>query len=300
MKALSRRSSTNLYSRGHGVFGCLGQGDDLQDSATFLPVALPSETPRIIRVSAGWGHSAAITHDARLLVFGRPYDFSNLLQINRLNSISPQLGRFVGRFTNFFGSDESKATKNAGVFTTPTLFDIDNVESVVCTAGLTATLSLDGRVHCFGLNRWGQCGHTTNDKMGAMHIYTPQRINIHDRVRSIDAGLQHCVVALHTGQVMSWGKGNRGQLGDGNNETSSVPVKVKLPSPAATVSAGFNHSAALTEDGQVFVWGKGMSSTPKEGQRASAAGLMQVYLDQAVPRPLSLPGGRRAVEMCSR
>ena len=287
------------------MFGSLGQGDALQDSATFLQVALPSDVRGIVRVSAGWGHSAAITDDARLLVFGRPYDFSNLLQINRLTSISPQLGRFVGRFTNFFGVDDSRdsrGTEVAGVFTTPTLYDIDDVSAVVCTAGLTATLSLEGVVHCFGLNRWGQCGHSTNNKVGAMHVYSPQRVLIPagERVRSLDAGLQHCLVALHTGQVLAWGKGNRGQLGDGNIDTSGVPVKVKLPAAAVAVSAGFNHSAALTDDGRVFVWGKGMSSTPKEGQRTSAAGLMQVYLDQPTPRLLSLPGGRRAAEICSR
>ena len=36
-------------------------------------------------------------------MMGRPYDFSNLMQINRLRVISPGLGRFVGRFTSWFG-----------------------------------------------------------------------------------------------------------------------------------------------------------------------------------------------------
>ena len=312
------RAASNLFSKGCGVFGSLGQGDSLQDVDHLAAVALPEGTSRVLRVSAGWGHSAAITGDGRLLVFGRPYDFSNILQINRMHSFSPDLGRFVGRFTNNFawfggGGDSTKQqqqqqpqagnSKESGIFTVPTYFNLDAVDTVSCSAGLTVALTLDGRVFCFGLNRWGQCGIP-----GLQHVYEPRLVNLPERIAMVDAGLQHCLAVGHSGKVYAWGKGTRGQLGDGENDTSTTPVVVKGAAghvSAVAVSAGFNHSAALTADGLVYVWGKGMSLTPaavsaKTGGGASS-GRPQVYEDQPKPRvlpPLG-PNALRVKEICS-
>ncbi len=122
---------TALYAKGSGAFGALGLGDSLQDTQDFQRVTLelpygtsdgssteilesgresayePTPAPRVTQVACGWGHSAAVTSDGYLHIFGRPYDFSNILQINRIRAISPGLGRFVGRFTNWFGSSDS-------------------------------------------------------------------------------------------------------------------------------------------------------------------------------------------------
>ncbi len=124
-----------LYTKGAGVFGALGHGDSLQDIASFKKVAVNAaainidqsitdenslsdpntKSLRFKQISCGWGHTAVVSTDGRLFLCGRPYDFSNLMQLNRLRSISPSLGRFVGRFTSWFGSPES----DAGLYPTP-------------------------------------------------------------------------------------------------------------------------------------------------------------------------------------
>jgi hypothetical protein len=143
---------------------------------------------------------------------------------------------------------------------------------------------------------------------------------------------------LQRRQLFAWGKGNRGQLGDGQADTSARPVPVPLPrlpvalsrSDAAlsssgsssgssngspphhsggkktkkgalafplAVCAGFAHSAAICAQGFLYVWGKAMSD-----QRLPASALSIIedrFEDQLTPRRIELPGGRKAVEVCS-
>ena len=87
-----------------------------------------------------------------------------------------------------------------------------------------------------------------------------------DLPSNTDAGFQHCIALSSKEDVFTWGKGKRGQLGDGKAaEFSFSPVKVRLPKGVVVkqVSAGFNHCAVLSRAGDVFIWGKHMSLTPK-------------------------------------
>lgn len=310
-----------IYTKGCGVFGALGHGDSLLDAKYFKKVPLPPTVTGVKSVSAGWGHSAAITTDNRLLVFGRPYDFSNLMQINKLKSVNQNLGRFVGRFTNWFGDSSS----DEGLYTMPLLIPgMDNIKKVSCSAGLTVALTHAGELYSFGLNRWGQCGVNQKEVDGGtnaqgIHVFDPIRVELPAPVREVDTGLQHCVALLENGEVWVWGKGNRGQLGNGDVESSNTPTRVRLLKDsvdkkrneeykAVQVSAGFNHTVVLTEDGKVLIWGKGMStelkadtgkhrgSDSKKERQARIRGGQQkvaVYEDQLVPRVVSLPDEAR-------
>jgi cell division protein FtsA len=86
------------------------------------------------------------------------------------------------------------------------------------------------------------------------------------KFKQIDAGFQHCIALSADGDVFTWGKGNRGQLGDGAGETSVYPVSIALDNfftnkarkqaiqeqtytKGVAVSAGFSHTAVLGSDG---------------------------------------------------
>lgn len=310
------RYSSILLSKGVGAFGCLGQGngpDALNDSNDFKPVeftpSLLSDSEYVIQTSAGWGHSLAVTNHGSLYVFGRPYDFSNILQINRIRTLSHGIARLVSKHSNWFGIKHNNNNetisndieKDGGIYTSPMKVDVNNehVLEAKASAGLSVLRTKSGSIYCFGLNRWGQCG-TENKNNG--HIYKPTKIVVpkQPKFMAFDVGLQHSLAVTENGDIYAWGKGNRGQLGNGDGDTSAKPVLVKLKAPKGTnfksfetvnVSTGFNHSVALTKDGQVFIWGKGMSDVLKTNTK--------FYEDQITPRLLTFPIGIKAIEVCS-
>jgi len=114
-------------------------------------------------------------------------------------------------------------------------------------------------------------------------------------VVAVALGFQHGACVTAGGAVLTWGKGERGQLGLGEQENAAEPKPCPLlrhsfgwptcdradgtehpidderswrfsdvcawpgQPKAVSVSCGFCHTAVMTEDGEVFVWGKHLS-----------------------------------------
>jgi len=250
-------ATRKLYSKGVGIFGALGKGH-LNDSVQFEEIICPG-MDHVRKVAAGWGHSAVTTEQGELLIFGRPYDFQSIMRLNSIYNVFKPMGRFVSNLTPKFGD-------NSGVFDTPVLVSsnnlVDPVENAYVSGGLTGMITRGGDVLVFGQNRWGQCAVPNKTHN---HVYNPVKVDLPDAAVSMDIGLQHCVVATNSGEVYCWGKGVRGQLGNGDVESTYIPVlsNKNMSSKVKSVSAGFNHSVAVCADGSAYVWGKGMSNELK-------------------------------------
>jgi len=64
-------------------------------------------------------------------------------------------------------------------------------------------------------------------------------------------------MASVSGDVWAWGENFDGQLGNGTNEDSTVPVKVIGMRDVIAVATGYDgHSLALASDGTVWAWGR--------------------------------------------
>jgi Regulator of chromosome condensation (RCC1) repeat len=160
---------------------------------------------------------------------------------------------------------------------------------VVASAGLTAILGqVGGTLYTMGLNNRGQCGvgYSSNNVwvpqqvMGlADHFELAGRESLYQAfpMDQVALGLQHGFAVCTQGNLYSWGKSERSQLGqadagdvagDGSQvdfarhvrkgyelDGEERPDWFFLPRVRQVASGDF-HGAALTDTNQVFVWGK--------------------------------------------
>jgi alpha-tubulin suppressor-like RCC1 family protein len=131
-------SVRTIHTQGSGLYGVLGHGPDLRDSEEFRLVNPPVDEELGVaarQVSAGWGHSAAVTRDGELAIWGRPFDFDNLMKLNQINGFSGMIARMSSRFTSKVGNAVD------GLHTSPYIVEgFEDISSVHCSAGLTGII----------------------------------------------------------------------------------------------------------------------------------------------------------------
>jgi alpha-tubulin suppressor-like RCC1 family protein len=124
----------------------------------------------------------------------------------------------------------------------------------------TCGLTTDGAIYCWGKNGRGQLGDSsTTDRhtpalVAGGHTYRYLTVS-HGPVTSGDG---HTCALTDVGVAMCWGANSDGQLGDGTNNDSSVPVVVGPAVGDTTtyneISAGTNHTCSLAWT-VVYCWG---------------------------------------------
>ncbi|EDQ84243.1 uncharacterized protein MONBRDRAFT_13013 [Monosiga brevicollis MX1] len=92
------------------------------------------------------------------------------------------------------------------------------------------------------------------------------------------AGAEHSAFVTASGQLITWGGNDYGQLGRGT-KCKPVPAIVKGKQVFTRVAAGNYHSAALTDVGTLYTWGE--AEAGKLGQNTDD--------DVATPKPAVLP-----------
>jgi alpha-tubulin suppressor-like RCC1 family protein len=116
----------------------------------------------------------------------------------------------------------------------------------------SCALTSTGGVRCWGNNGSGQLGDGTT----AERATAAQVIGLESGVKALTAGEHHTCALRDTGAVVCWGRNAYGQLGDGTNFSSLVPVPVAgLGTSVQAISAGASFTCALLVDGAATCWG---------------------------------------------
>lgn len=152
-------------------------------------------------------------------------------------------------------------------------------------------LASDGSLYAWGDNQYGQLGNGTVSPYAA----TPRAVDMSGSLRGatithITAGGNYTAVLTDDGRVHTWGQNYHGQLGDGSDEHSTVPVAVDTSGALAgarvtEIAAGYSHMVALTSDGGVFTWGMndagqlGIGPGPADGTSPTPVAVSAVHFD---------------------
>jgi alpha-tubulin suppressor-like RCC1 family protein len=112
-------------------------------------------------------------------------------------------------------------------------------------------LTTGGAAYCWGLNSRGQLGDATNTNSNV-----PVAVSGSHTFASVGVGSSgHSCGVTTAGVAYCWGNNDSGELGDGTNNASSVPVAVSGGHTFASVSAGDAHTCGVTTAGAAYCWG---------------------------------------------
>jgi len=198
---------------GWNQYGQLGNGTN-DDS--LVPVFV-SGIDNAILVSAGYAHTCAVLGDGTVKCWG--------------SNEAGQLGN---------GVTEDSTLPVA-------VSDLNNVKFVSTGGEHTCALLKDGTAKCWGLNIAGQLGNGGPYS----YYYTPDSVSGLNNIISISAGQIHTCAVIDNGKAYCWGANISGQLGDGSNNNSLIPVEVNGITNAIMISSGALHTCAVLADGTV-------------------------------------------------
>lgn len=144
-----------------------------------------------------------------------------------------------------------------------------NTRFTAVKAGMQHWLALDedGKLWGCGSNFHGQLGlgQETLETLSLSPVSL--RALAGQRVRSVAAGLAHCLLCTTESRVFAAGCNTEGQLGTGDfvNRSEFVAVHEGSQTPkcrASSVAAGGWHSLAVDPDGGVWTWGSVIGTPP--------------------------------------
>ena len=223
-----------LYTWGHddqddheqGRYGRLGHsyGHDV-DVPTIVGDGLEGKC--VVSVAVGRRHGAAVTSDGEVFTWGE-YIYGNP------GPDAPTLVR---------GVLEGK-----------------RILSVSAGTDFTTALTSGGEVYTWDC---GKCGAPGSEGFGDIDDLADSRTLVGGglvgkRVVGVSASDSHSVAVTADGEVFSWGEGDSGCLGHGNEEDVLTPKQVEgilTGLHVVTVAVDDMHTAVVTREGRLFVWG---------------------------------------------
>jgi len=134
--------------------------------------------------------------------------------------------------------------------------DLTGIIQISARGDHTMALTSIGTALGWGDNYYGQLGngYSSTYFSYATAVVGPEGLT----VAQVSAGGYHSCLLAGDGGVWCFGDNTYGQLGDGTNTPSNVPVQVSdFPGLVREICSGFDHNCAELTDGSVYCWGYG-------------------------------------------
>ena len=263
------RTADELFCWGRGSAGQIGPGSLLDDP---LPAAVPAASA-CKRVAAGDHHSCAVAANKTVLCWGTN-DQQQLGDGSLADVADVAAGgahtcaaRADGAIFCWGSNDQGQLGDGTNVGRAAPGSPLSSGGAVLSASAIaagsahTCAVASDGRVFCWGRGDSGQLGGGT-----ATSASRPAPIpSLPGAALAVAAGSTHSCAALTDGRVFCWGANDQGQLGDGENAPSLVPVRVLALSDIVQVAAGRAHSCAREGGGDIWCWGSNDSGQLGDG-----------------------------------
>lgn len=285
-----------LFTWGQNEYGKLGDGTK---SDRIYPKNIAFrfnllEKEKIVNVDLGLSHSTALTSKGRVFTWGHngygqlgvlssndinlPHDITHIFDFSSNEKIIylstgdwhtiaiSNMNRVFSWGYNCEGQlgDGTKEDKNEPNDIT-NMFNLMSNEIIteVSVMGFNSlAISNYGRVYIWGRNSEGQLGNEKNDNSTTPIDITAQfKLLPDERVKSISLGGLHASVITNKSRLLIWGRNKKGQLGNGTNIDSKIPIDITsnlnlhVGESIKCVSLGGDTSSALTTFNRVFTWG---------------------------------------------
>lgn len=212
----------SLQCWGDNTEGQLGTGDATNHKK---PVALSLKGITVQQMSLGDSHSCAVLSNSKLFCWGSN-QHGQLGQSQKETILKP-----------------TEVTLPSGV----------TVRQVSAGRHHTCAILSDDSLQCWGGNDNGQLGNGTTQATHKLQRVSLGEGNI---AKDVQAGPNHTCAILTDGNMKCWGFGLYGQLGDGQTQSSQVPVDVELDGDKVTnVALGATHTCAIFSDESLRCWG---------------------------------------------
>ncbi|KAI3356348.1 hypothetical protein L3Q82_017572 [Scortum barcoo] len=179
-----------------------------------------------VHISCGGEHTAIITENGRLLMFG--------------GNTWGQLG--LGPKPAVCKPASVKALKS------------EKVKLVACGRDHTLVCTWQGNVYSAGSNQEGQLGLGHCNNTTSFHLLRP--FCDHAPIKMLSAGGNTSAALTEDGRLFMWGDNSMGQVGLGDVGFAAEPREVDVGEAVMWVSCGYQHSAFVTVDGDLYTCGE--------------------------------------------
>jgi len=255
---------------GDGNYGELGNGS----SSDYTPdaVAVSGLSSGVAAISAGGQHTCAVTSGGAVSCWG-DNTYGELAAYGQLMN-----GGYGSNYWEVQYNAPVSGAVGAGV---TSLAAGGAFEGSGPLPGFTCALTTAGTVWCWGDNSYGQLGNGTT--ISTDHVPTPKPVlGMSAGVTAVAMGNFHgCAIA--NGGAWCWGGNGFGDLGNGSQESSNVPVAVTgLSSGVTAIASGGDQTCAIVSGGAVMCWGENVG-----GPITSVEGGEHVTLQSSVPTTVS-------------